>query len=127
MASLPMALGAVPPQPPDVMGQMGGGPNPGLGSVAARQQQAAGPDQGAQPPGQNANPHGALFAQANAVKTVLEQMAGDEPGFAPFARAAISAITNGVSAVSASPMTQALPPELASAPPGIPAASPPLG
>lgn len=124
MASLPMALGAAPPQPPDVMGQMGAGSNPGLSSIAARQQQAGGPDQQGQAP--TANPHGAMFAQANAVKTVLEQMAGDEPGFAPFARAAISAITNGVSAVSASPMAQALPPELAQAPPGIPAASPPL-
>lgn len=126
MASLPMSLGAVPPQPPEVMGQMGAGPNAGLQSVAARQQQAPGAE-GDQAQGQAANPHGALFAQANAVKTVLEQMAGDEPGFAPFARAAISAITNGVSAVSASPMAQALPPELASAPPGIPMASPPLG
>lgn len=122
MATLPMAIGAAPPQPPDVTGQMGAGPNPGLGSIAARQQAAGAPGQ----PGAAVNPHGAIFAQANAVKTVLEQMAGDEPVFAPFARAAVAAITNGVSAVSAAPMAQALPPELAAAPPGVPAASPPL-
>lgn len=123
MASLPMGIGAAPPQPPEITGQMGAGQNPGLSSVANRQQQAGpGMEQG-----QSANPHGALFAQANAIKTVLEQMAGDEPGFAPFARAAVAAITNGVSAVSASPMAQALPPELAEAPPGAAAAGPPLG
>jgi hypothetical protein len=119
MGSMP-GIGAAPPLPPDVTGQMGAAG--GLGSVADRQQ-AAGPDQGQGQP----NPHGALFAQANAVKTVLEQMAGDEPIFAAFARQAISAITNGVSAVSSAPMSQNMPPELAEAPPGIPGFSPALG
>ena len=102
------------------------GAGPGLGAVAARNQAGGAPDQG-QDQGGQANPHGALFAQANAVKTVLEQMAGDEPGFAPFARQAIAAIANGVTAVCAAPAPQTLPPELASAPPGIPGVSPPLG
>jgi hypothetical protein len=120
MGSYPMGIGAAPPMAPDVSAQMGGGA-PGLSAVADRQQAAAGPDAG-----QQANPHGALFAQANAIKTVLEQMSGDEPVFAPFARQAMSAIANGVSAVSAAPTSQSLPPDLAGAPPGIPGASPPL-
>lgn len=120
MASLPAAIGAAPPQPPDIQGQMGAGP--GLGAIAQRQPGMAPGDQGQG----NPNPHGALLAQANAVKSVLEAMAGDEPGFAPFARQAIASITNGVSAVSAAPGPQGLPAELAGTPPGIPQASPPL-
>lgn len=116
MGTAQMPLGQAPPQPPGVQGQMGAGP--GLGPVAGNIMDQT----------QNANPHGALLAQASAVQAVLEQMAGQEPGFAPFARQAISAITNGVSAVSSAP-PQNLPPELAAAPPGIPAGpnGPPLG
>lgn len=123
MASLPMAIGQAPPQPPGIQGQMGAGPGPGP------MQQIAGQQPGMAPGSQSPNPHGQLYAQANAVQAVLEQMAGDEPGFAPFARQAISAITNGVSAVSSAPAPQALPPELASVPPGVPsgAMGPPLG
>jgi hypothetical protein len=123
MASLPMALGQAPPVPPEVSGQMGAGPGPmGMGSIASRQP-------GMAPGSESPNPHGSLFAQANAVQAVLEQMAGAEPVFAPFARAAMSAISNGVSAVSAAPAPQALPQGLAGEPPGIPGgnAGVPLG
>lgn len=119
MGSSPMAIGQAPPQPPDITGQMGGGgQGPGaMGQIASQQQGSP-----------TANPHGAIFASANAVQAVLEQMAGDEPVFAPFARQAISAITNGVTAVGSAPAA-ALPPELAGAPPGIPSGpqGPPLG
>jgi hypothetical protein len=117
MASSPMALGQAPPPPPDVSGQMGAGP---MGQIAG---------QNMAPGSQNPNPHGQLLAQANAIQAVLEQMANQESGFAPFARQAMSAITNGVSAVSAAP-SPSLPPELSGTPPGIPtgaAAGPALG
>lgn len=113
MASIPMAVGAAPPVPPEVQAQMGGGP--GVGPIA---QQGMAPNDG------SPNPNGALFAQAKAVKDVLEQMAGLSDVFAPFARQAVSAIAQGVSAVSAAPASQALPPELAAAPPGMPSGPP---
>jgi hypothetical protein len=114
MASYPMAVGAAPPVPPDVQAQMGAGP--GVGPIA--QQGMAGSGEG------TANPNGALFAQAKAVSDVLEQMAQLSNAFAPFARQAVSIIVQGVSAASAAPEQQSLPPELAGTPPGMPSGPP---
>jgi hypothetical protein len=117
MGGFPSALSQAPTQPPDISGQMGAGPAPGqMGPVAARDQAAS--------EGQ-ANPNGALFSQAAACKAVLEQMASLADSFAPYARQAISIITNGVSAVSAMPPASTLPPDMSTAPPGLPGPYPP--
>jgi hypothetical protein len=59
-------------------------------------------ERGTPAPG-NANPHGFLLAQVDAVKKVLDQIAQAEPTFAPFAQKAISIMDSGVSAVSTAP------------------------
>ena len=114
---LPPGMTAMPAPPPDIQAQMG---QPGLGAVAGRSMQQQGP-QG------SPNPHAALLAQADAVKAVLEQMAQLENVFAPFARQAISAISQGVSAVSTAP-PMGLPQELPNGPtaPGGPGQFPAL-
>lgn len=111
MGSMPMGMPG-PPPPPEQMAQMGMPAPPGAPGLApvAKAQMAA------------TNPHGQLFAQADAVRSVLEQMSKTEPGFAPFARQAVSAITNGLSAVASAP-PPGLPEELPGvAPPGVPLA-----
>ncbi len=106
MGGMQMPIGAAPPQPPDVMAQQG------LGQVAARNMP---------PP----NAHALLQSKADAVRTVLEGMAADDPGFAPYARAAVASITNGVSAVMSAP-APALPEQMPVGPPPMPP-GPPLG
>jgi hypothetical protein len=93
-----------PPLPsPDIQSQMGmpqQTPPPGGGLSAIVQRNAAqGPAGGVGIP----NPHGFLLAQVEAVKRVLQQIAGAEPVFAPFAQKAISNLDTGVSAVSTAP------------------------
>ena len=88
-----------PPLPsPDIQTQMGVPQPPpreaGLSSVK--------PMGGAPAPGAP-NPHGFLMAQVDAVKKVLEQIAGAEPIFAPFAQKALSILDTGVSAVGTAP------------------------
>lgn len=101
-----MPLGAAPPQPEMQQAQQG------LGPVADRNMPSGPP-----------NPNGVLLASADAIRSVLEKMAGENPGFAPFARAAVAAITNGVSAVMNAP-APGLPSDLPTPPPpggpGIP-------
>jgi hypothetical protein len=93
-----------PPLPsPDIQAQMGtpqGPPPPGAGISSIAQRNAAqGPAGAAGGP----NPHGFLLAQVEAVKKVLDQIAGAEPIFAPFAQKAIQSLDTGVSAVSTAP------------------------
>jgi hypothetical protein len=112
MGTLPQALPSAPPVPPEQQAQMGGGPPgggvPGLASVANAQ-------------GGNVNPNDQLMQRANAIDAVLKQMAELNPAFAPFARQAQSAITNGLSAVAGGAQVSegGLPPEMpTNAPPG---------
>jgi hypothetical protein len=89
-----------PPLPsPDIQSQMGVPQPPpregGLSGIKPMNQ--GGPAPGAP------NPHGFLMAQVDAVKKVLEQIAGAEPTFAPFAQKAIQIMDTGVSAVSTAP------------------------
>jgi hypothetical protein len=120
-----------PPLPsPDIQSQMGmppEGPSEvgGLGAIA-RKNSAAGPQPGAP------NPHGFLMAQVDAVKKVLEQIAGAEPVFAPFAQKAQSILDTGVAAVSSAPGGAAPPVEAGTAgppppPPGAGGQVPPMG
>jgi hypothetical protein len=94
MASSGMSLDMPPPQPPDVTSQMGASPFSGVSSML---QQKAG--QGGEQGG-GANPKGALLAQSEAVKKVVDQMAKMEPGFAPFADRIRSLLDAGVGAVT---------------------------
>jgi hypothetical protein len=117
MGSMPM--GPAPPLPQQMQAQQGFGP------IAARSMASEGGPAG--PQGGQANPQGAIFARADAIKAVLMEMASIEPLFAPFARQAESAVMAGLSAVSAAP-PQSLPEELPmAAPPGAAPAIPPLG
>jgi hypothetical protein len=111
---IPAAMTQMPGPPPDIASQMGA---PGLQAAADRQQG----------PPSSPNPHAAIMAQADAVKAVLEQMAQLENVFAPFARQAINAITQGVSAVSSAP-PMGLPQEMPAGPtpPGGPGQFPSL-
>lgn len=90
-----------PPLPaPDVQTQMGvpQAPPRGAGLSGLRPMEpGGGPAPGAP------NPHGFLIAQVDAVKKVLEQIAGAEPVFAPFAQKALALLDTGVSAVSTAP------------------------
>jgi len=89
-----------PPLPgPEIQSQMGvpQPPPPGAGMAGLKPPAQEGPAPGAP------NPHGFLMAQVDAVKKVLEQIAGAEPTFAPFAQKAISIMDTGVSAVSTAP------------------------
>lgn len=89
-----------PPLPgPEIQSQMGvpQPPPPGAGLSGIQPMQQGGPAPGAP------NPHGFLMAQVDAVKKVLQQIAGAEPVFAPFAEKAISLLDTGVSAVSTAP------------------------
>ena len=73
MASSMPQLDAPPPQPPDVLNQMGASPYAGVSSMLA---QKNGGEQGGAPGAPN--PKGALVAQADAIKKVLDQMAKKE-------------------------------------------------
>jgi len=91
-----------PPLPsPGVQSQMGMGqeaaPQSGGISAIAQRKMAQGPAAGAP------NPHGFLLARVDALKQVLNEIAGAEPIFAPFAQRAISILDTGVSAVSSTP------------------------
>jgi hypothetical protein len=105
-----------PPMPgPPISGQMGIPPpeqenQGGMGTMA----------------NQTVNPHGAILAQVEAVKRVLEQLAQTEPVMAPFAQQASQALDNGVAAVNSAP--RATPEGMAQmAAPGPQAASPGAG
>jgi hypothetical protein len=92
MASSMPQLDAPPPQPPDVSSQMGAGA-PFAGVSSMLQQKG---DQG----GGGANPKGALQAQAEACKKVVDQMAKMEPGFGPFADRIKSLLDAGIGVIS---------------------------
>lgn len=95
MATSPIRLDQPPPQPADVTAQSGS-PNAGIAAMLA---QKASQSQG--PPGDlsspsAANPQGALIAQYQAVKKVVEQMARMDENFAPFARRAMAILEAGL-------------------------------
>ena len=90
-----------PPLPsPEIQSQMGVPQQPPSG-VGLSGIKPMGPQEAPAPGAPN--PHGFLMAQVDAVKKVLEQIAGAEPIFAPFAHKAIAIMDTGVSAVSTSP------------------------
>ena len=92
-----------PPLPgPDIQSQMGQPqpPPPGAGLSQLQPMDKGGPAPGAP------NPHGFLLAQVTAIKKVLDQIAGAEPTFAPFAQKAVQILDTGVSAVSTAPSGQ---------------------
>jgi len=107
MAGMGPQIPAEPALPPEQSGQMGfadaGAGVQGYGVPAA------------EPEPQQANPYAELFAQGEAINTVLEQMAAAEPGFSAFARQAIEVITDGLASIASQPQGQgSLPPEMAS-------------
>ena|ERR1700722_7440697 len=89
MASSMPQLDQSPPQPPGVMSQMGA-PDPysGVSQMLAQKNAPQG--------GGGANPKGALAAQAEAIKKVLDQMAKMETGFGPFADRIKSLLDAGI-------------------------------
>lgn len=93
MASSMPTLDQTPPVPPDVSGQMGQSPYAG---VAGMMQQKTQQDGGG---GDQAHPQGALVAQSEAVKKVIDQMSKMEPGFGPFADRIKSLLDAGLGAV----------------------------
>jgi len=91
-----------PPLPsPDIQSQQGAAPTPppgtGLGSIVAGKSGPGGPAPGAP------DPNGAIVAQVEAIKKVLESMANTEPMMAPFASRATAILDSGVAAVRAAP------------------------
>jgi len=107
MAGFGPQVPAEPPLPPEQAGQMGfadaGSGVQGYGIPPS------------EPAPEQANPYAEMFAQGEAINTVLEQMAAAEPGFSAFARQAIEIITDGLASIASQPQGQgALPPELAS-------------
>src|SRR5271168_4288818 len=104
MASSMPTLDQTPPVPPDISGQMGQSPYAGVSSMMQQQQQGAG--------GGQAHPQGALVAQSEAVKKVIDQMAKMEPGFGQFADRIKSLLDAGLGVViSGGPPGQSGPPE----------------
>lgn len=90
MASSMPSLDQTPPQPPDITAQQGQSPYSGVSSMMQQQQ---GQQQGGAP-----DPKGALVAQSDAVKKVVDQMAKMEPAFAPFADRIKSLLDAGLGA-----------------------------
>jgi hypothetical protein len=93
-----------PPLPsPDIQSQQGNPPPPspaaGIGNLAAKRPGPGGPAQGAP------DPNGAIVAQVEAIKKVLESMANTEPMMAPFAARATAILDSGVAAVRSAPKT----------------------
>jgi hypothetical protein len=91
-----------PPLPsPDIQSQQGAPeappPGAGLGSIAAKKPGPGGPTPGAP------DPNGAIVAQVEAIKKVLESMANTEPMMAPFASRATAILDSGIAAVRAAP------------------------
>lgn len=93
MSSSMPTLDQTPPPPPDVAGQTGASPYAGMGAMMQKKDQ--GPDGGG-----GAHPQGALIAQGEAVKKVIDQMAKMESGFGPFADRIKSLIDAGVGSVT---------------------------
>jgi hypothetical protein len=96
MSSSPLRLDNPPPQPPDVAAQQGG---PFAGVAGMMGQQKPQPPGG--PPGDLASgvhPQGALLAQFQAVKKVIEQMSKLDDKMAPFATRALAILQTGVEA-----------------------------
>lgn len=92
MASSGMpSLDQTPPSPPELSGQQGQSPYAGVSSMMQKQQQPGG--------GGAPQPQGALVAQAEAVKKVIDQMAKMESGFGPFADRIKSLLDAGLGAV----------------------------
>jgi hypothetical protein len=115
---MPVGMMDRPPMPgPPISGQMGV-PPPG------QQDQPGGMGTMAQ---QQTNPHGAILAQVEAVKRVLESMAQTEPTMAPFAQQASQALDNGVAAVNSAPRSSpdGMAPSAPSAQPSTPGAGMP--
>ncbi len=98
MASSFPNLDQPPPQPPDVAGPMGAGPGAPYGGVSSMLAQKQGGAEGGGPPSQ-VNPKGALIAQSEAIKKVLDGMAKAEPGFGPFADRIRSLLDAGIGSV----------------------------
>ena len=94
-----------PPLPsPDIQSQQGAPiepppPEPGMGRLATQRAGAAAP--GAP------DPNGAVVAQIEAIKKVLEKMAGTEPMMAPFAARATAILDSGLAAVRSAPKAPA--------------------
>lgn len=111
MGTSPLRLDSPPPQPPDVSSQTGG-PFGGVAQMMGQQK----PQPGA-PPGDLASgvhPQGALLAQFQAVKKVIEQMSKLDDKMAPFATRALAILQTGVEAA------------VGGGPPGAAAGQPPI-
>ena len=93
MASSMPTLDQTPPVPPELSGQMGQSPYAGVSSMMKDQAQQQGGG------GAQAHPQGALIAQSEAVKKVIDQMAKMEPGFGPFADRIKSILDAGLGVV----------------------------
>ena len=106
---------------PDIQGQMGvpQQPPPGMGALAAQRPPGGQPAPGAP------DPNGSVVAQVEAIKAVLEEMAGIEPIMAPFASRATAILDSGVAAVRSAPQGPGA--EGAAGVPGGPGAPPPPG
>ncbi len=89
-----LQVGAPPPSPPEVTNQFGAY---GAGASALRERMRGRADESVADT-QAANPQGALMAQAEALKKVLDQMARQSPVFAPFASRAREVVQAGLEA-----------------------------
>jgi hypothetical protein len=83
-------LDAPPPLPPGVSGQMGEGSEGMSGMTQMLGDQVK----------NGAQPQGALLAQFNAVKKVVEQMASANEEFSPYAMRAIATLQEGIAKVA---------------------------
>lgn len=100
MSSNPMSLSATPPLPPDTTAQMGAGPEGGspyadVGKMLQGQQDD---DKGGFSDVEKAHPQGALIVKVNAVKKVLEEIAGMGKSMASYARQASDLLQQGLAA-----------------------------
>lgn len=100
MASNPMSLTATPPLSPDVSSQMGAGPETGSPYAGiGKMLQGQGDDDDKGFGGiEKANPQGALLVKVNAVKKVLEEIAGMDKSMATYARQASDLLQQGLAA-----------------------------
>lgn len=99
MSSNPMSLSATPPVPPDTSSQMGAGTeSPYAGVASMLQQQNGDDDQGGFSGIEKAHPQGALIVKVNAVKKVLEEIAGMGKSMASYARQASDLLQQGLAA-----------------------------
>ena len=96
-----MSLSATPPLPPDTSSQMGAGPeggSPYAGVGKMLQDQNGDDDQNGFSGVEKAHPQGALIVKVNAVKKVLEEIAGMGKSMSSYARKASDLLQQGLAA-----------------------------